>query len=272
MNSVTGSLAKMQISTGDPVEYRLPLTEAGIAMNPLLGERVEFRFGGDISCLHCGRRTKKSYSQGFCYPCFKKLPQCDLCIMSPDRCHYDAGTCRDPAWAQSFCFQPHVVYLANSTGLKVGITRRENLPGRWLDQGARQAIVVATTSTRQQCGLVERALKSHVTDRTDWRALVKGESPVLDMACEAAAMRTLMADAFRELQARFPGQLSWVDEPPHSFAFPVVDYAGKKQSLKLTPDTPVSGQLRGIKGQYLLLDTGVFNVRAHTSYRVEFIC
>ncbi len=119
---------------------------------------------------HCGASTRKSYGDGYCYPCFKTLARCDLCVVSPDRCHYAAGTCREPAWGEAFCMQPHVVYLANSAGAKVGITKPENLPGRWLDQGATQAVVIMRTHSRHQAGCVEAALARHVSDRTDWRA------------------------------------------------------------------------------------------------------
>jgi len=271
--SVSGALRKMRVRADDPVTYELDLGAASgqqniLKMNQLLGQRIEIQFDGEIRCLHCGRKTRKSYSQGYCYPCFKTLARCDLCIMSPDRCHFAQGTCREPGWAEKFCMQPHVVYLANSSGLKVGISRRENLPDRWLDQGARQASVIATTATRQQCGLVEHALKAFVSDRTNWRALIKEESPELDMKTEIARIRTQATNSFLKLQEQYPQQLDWVDEDEVSFKFPVLDYAGSKQSLKLNSEIPVAGILRGIKGQYLLLDTGVFNVRTHTSYRV----
>ncbi len=268
---VCGSLRKMRVNANDPVTYDLELGEDSVCMNTLLGKRLEIQFQGEIFCLHCNRKTRKSYSQGYCYPCFKKLAQCDLCIMSPDRCHFAQGTCRDPEWAQNFCMQPHVVYLANSSGLKVGISRRQNLPDRWLDQGARQAVVIATTATRQQCGLIELALKSFVSDRTNWRVLIKQESPLLDMKEEARKVCAQAADSVAELQRQFPQQLSLVDELPVTFNYPVLDYRGGKKSLKLESGQSVTGILQGIKGQYLLLDTGVFNVRAHTSYQVKLI-
>ena len=102
-----------------PVAYDLPLGDQSIALNPLLGKSIKLTYTGKISCVHCNRAIKKSYNQGYCYPCFITLAQCDLCIMKPETCHYDAGTCREPAWGEAFCIKPHIVYLANSSGIKV---------------------------------------------------------------------------------------------------------------------------------------------------------
>jgi hypothetical protein len=119
-----GQLRKMHTQLDNPVRYELPLTDRLIPLNPLIGKPIKFAYTGRIFCVHCGRQTKKSFSQGYCYPCFTKLAQCDMCIVKPETCHFEAGTCREPAWAAEFCFQPHIVYLANSSGIKVGITRQ----------------------------------------------------------------------------------------------------------------------------------------------------
>src|SRR5262245_51371459 len=119
-HGISGPLRKMRTQLSDqggvPVNYRLPVGDAEIALNDLIGTQVRLHFEGAITCLHCGRKTKKSFNQGFCYPCFQTLAQCDSCIVSPEKCHFDAGTCREPEWAQQHCMQPHIVYLANSSG------------------------------------------------------------------------------------------------------------------------------------------------------------
>ena len=135
-----GSLSKMAVRLGETAQYAFRLDEQEVPVNPLLGKRVRLEFLGAIHCTHCGRKTKKSFSQGYCYPCFTKLAQCDSCIVSPEKCHFDAGTCREPEWGERFCMTDHVVYLANSSGVKVGITRASQIPTRWLDQGASQAL------------------------------------------------------------------------------------------------------------------------------------
>ena len=140
VSSAAGAVKKLlgtleESANGATVNYQLPIGAQQLPLNELLGKTIRLQALGDIHCLHCARRTKKSYSQGYCYPCFTKLPQCDLCIMSPERCHYELGTCRDPAWGEQFCMTDHIVYLANSSGVKVGITRATQVPGRWIDQG-----------------------------------------------------------------------------------------------------------------------------------------
>ena len=67
-----------------------------------IGSTLRLEATGVIHCGHCGQPTKRSYSQGYCYSCFKRLARCDLCMMAPTRCHYDQGTCREPQWGSLF--------------------------------------------------------------------------------------------------------------------------------------------------------------------------
>jgi Protein of unknown function (DUF2797) len=265
----TGALRALRSQAATPVEYALDLDTTQIPLNELLGQRLVIAFDGTISCRHCGAVTRKSYGDGYCYPCFKTLARCDLCVVSPARCHYAAGTCREPDWGEAFCMQPHLVYLANSAGAKVGITKPENLPRRWLDQGATQALVIMHTATRHQAGCVEAVLARHVSDRTDWRALIGSDAQPVDLAHLATQLRQAAAVELAELERRFPTCLRWTDAPlTENFSYPVARYGSPARGLVLTVEQPVAGALLGIKGQYLLLDTGVFNVRRHTSYHV----
>ena len=240
-------------------------------LNPIIGSNIRISYAQGITCLHCGRVTKKSFSQGYCFPCFKKLPQCDLCIMSPDRCHYDQGTCRDPAWGESFCMQEHIVYLANSSGLKVGITRPSQIPTRWIDQGAMQAIPIMRVATRQQSGLVEAAFKKHVSDKTQWQQMLKADSTPRDLLEAKDALFELVKEDIEALQNQFGIQaLQVITKPaPVEIQFPVSQYPTKIKSLNLEKTPEVNGTLIGIKGQYLILDIGVINLRKYTSYEVE---
>ena len=240
-------------------------------LNPIIGSKISISYAQGITCLHCGRVTKKSFSQGYCFPCFKKLPQCDLCIMSPDRCHYDQGTCRDPAWGESFCMQEHIVYLANSSGLKVGITRPSQIPTRWIDQGAMQAIPIMRVATRQQSGLVEAAFKKHVSDKTQWQQMLKADSTPRDLLEAKDALFELVKEDIEALQNQFGIQaLQVITEPsPVEIQFPVSQYPIKIKSLNLEKTPEVNGTLIGIKVQYLILDIGVINLRKYTSYEVE---
>ncbi len=265
-----GALSKMGARLEQPVQYSLRLGEQDLDLNALLGQGVRLEYLGAIHCSHCGRKTKKSFSQGYCYPCFSKLAQCDTCIMSPERCHYAAGTCREPAWGEQFCMTEHVVYLANSSGAKVGITRATQVPTRWIDQGATQALPIMRVATRQQSGLVEDVLRSQVTDRTNWRAMLKGEAAPLDLPQLAGEIFEACHDGITTLQERFGLQaiqplsdLAVVD-----IAYPVLAYPAKVASFDLEKTPVVEGALQGIKGQYLIFDTGVINIRKFTAYQL----
>lgn len=265
-----GALSKMGTRLEQPVQYSLRLGEQDLDLNGLLGQGIRLEYLGAIHCSHCGRKTKKSFSQGYCYPCFSKLAQCDTCIMSPERCHYAAGTCREPAWGEQFCMTEHVVYLANSSGAKVGITRASQVPTRWIDQGATQALPIMRVATRQQSGLVEDVLRSQVTDRTNWRAMLKGEAAPLDLAQLAGEIFAACQDGITALQERFGLQAiqPLSDRALVQIAYPVLAYPAKVVSFDLEKNPVVEGTLQGIKGQYLIFDTGVINIRKFTAYQL----
>jgi hypothetical protein len=269
-----GSLSKMAVSLQAPVvQYSFRLDDTQVPVNPLIGQRLRLEYLGAIHCSHCGKRTKTSFSQGYCYPCMTKLAQCDVCIMAPEKCHYDAGTCREPSWGEQFCMTDHVVYLANSSGIKVGITRATQLPTRWLDQGASQALPIVRVATRQQSGLVEDLLRSQVPDRTNWRALLKGDAEELDLVAIREQVFDACADGLRELQGRFGLQAvqPLADAEVVQMKYPVEAYPSKIVSFNLDKDPVVEGTLLGIKGQYLIFDTGVINIRKYTAYQLAVL-
>ena len=154
-----GNILKMQSSLESPVQYQLPIGDELLPMNENIGKTIKLQYHSEINCIACGRKTKKSFGQGHCYPCFRSLASCDMCVMKPETCHYAEGTCREPEWGDTHCFIPHFVYLANSSGIKVGITRGTQVPTRWIDQGAVQAMPVMRVKTRQQSGFAEVILK-----------------------------------------------------------------------------------------------------------------
>ncbi|MBI6955800.1 MULTISPECIES: DUF2797 domain-containing protein [Pseudomonas] len=269
-----GSLSKMAVRLDAPVvQYSFRLDDTEVPVNPLIGQSIRLEYLGAIHCSHCGKRTKTSFSQGYCYPCMTKLAQCDVCIMAPERCHYDAGTCREPSWGEQFCMTDHVVYLANSSGIKVGITRATQLPTRWLDQGASQALPIMRVATRQQSGLVEDVLRSQVPDRTNWRALLKGDAEVLDLPAIREQIFDACADGIRGLQERFGLQAiqPLPDAEVVQMRYPVEAYPKKIVSFNLDKDPVVEGTLLGIKGQYLIFDTGVINIRKYTAYQLAVL-
>ena len=265
-----GSLSKMKAHLDAPVQYAFRLGDEEVPVNPLVGKHLRLEYLGAIHCSHCGRRTKTSFSQGYCYPCMQKLAQCDICIMSPEKCHYDAGTCREPSWGEQFCMADHVVYLANSSGVKVGITRASQVPTRWIDQGATQALPILRVATRQQSGFVEDLLRSQVADKTNWRALLKGDAAPVDLIAIREQLFAACAAGITELQQRFGLQAV----QPLSAAevleirYPIEAYPAKITSFNLDKQPLAEGTLLGIKGQYLMFDTGVINIRKYTAYQL----
>lgn len=265
-----GPIRKMNAAPGDPgipgspVRYRLPVGDGAVAMNPLLGRQVRFRYTGRIFCIHCGKATRTSFSQGYCFSCMQSLAQCDLCIVRPETCHHHLGTCREPAWGEAHCFIDHTVYLANSSGLKVGITRSHQMKTRWMDQGAIQALPIVRVKNRRDSGLVETALAQVVPDKTNWRLMLKGDGDRVDLK----ARRDALFDHLARLGSELPGEKLFEEEV--HFSYPVIRYPEKAVSLNLDKVPEVRGELLGVKGQYLILDAGVINMRKYAGYEMEW--
>jgi hypothetical protein len=266
-----GAVRKMKTELSGPVSYTMLLGEHQVPMNHYLGKSLQLEFQGAINCIHCDRKTNKSFNQGYCYPCFKRLAQCDSCIVSPEKCHYAAGTCREPQWGEEHCMIDHYVYLANTSGIKVGITRGSQVPTRWMDQGATQARPIFRVSSRLASGLVEMTFKAHIADKTNWQAMLKGDAEVVDL--EAVRCR-LMSECAEELNTLVQTHgLQAITELPNEtdvhISYPVLEYPTKVKSLNLDKTPIIGGTLIGIKGQYLMFDTGVINMRKYGGYNVS---
>ena len=267
-----GPIAKMTALLGKEgdVQYQLPIGNESLPLNDVIGRQLTLTFHDKITCSHCGKKTKKSYSQGFCFPCMQKLAKCDMCIMKPETCHFDQGTCREPEWGEANCMIKHYVYLANTSGLKVGITRHTQIPTRWIDQGATQALPIFAVNTRLQSGLVEVELAKHIADKTNWRAMLKGSGETVDLRAKAKELLPLINEAITELRAKFGDDaIEILDENVVDLSFPVTEYLTKISSFNFDKTPQVSGVLKGIKGQYLIFENGVINMRKFTSYHVS---
>jgi hypothetical protein len=259
---IKGILSKMRFLEGDPINYHLTLGEVQFDLTSKIGGQLKLNYTGQIFCINCKKKTKKSYSQGYCYPCTLKLAECDLCILKPETCHFDKGTCREPEWAEKHCMQPHIVYLANSSGIKVGITRKSQMPTRWIDQGAFEALPILEVKNRKTSGLIEVLFKKHISDKTDWRKMLKGHPEQVDLL-------QLRNDLFEKLKEELKDfEYKIIDSKVHAFHYPVIKYPEKVNSLGLDKTSEINSKLIGIKGQYLIFEDGVFNVRAHTGYEV----
>ena len=246
--------------------YQLEVGSDKIDLNDYIGHGISLSYQHNLQCVACAKSVRKTYAGGHCYDCFTTLARCDLCVMSPDRCHFHLGTCRQPDWGESFCMQPHSVYLANTSGPKIGITRAGRERRRWLDQGATEALRIASVPTRRAAGVVEAHFKRTLNDRTDWRKLVSGTGVGVDLLELASQLRRDL-DSLESIQADIlPAQeqaeLSWsIDAQLTEIRYPVNQYS-PAQRLVLSVQNPfIRDNLQGIIGQYLLLSHGVINLR-----------
>lgn len=274
MTKFAGMLKKMRVKLTDPVDYWLRIGEHDVYLNELLDKRIHLHFIGEIHCIQCGRKTNKSFQQGHCFPCMRRINECDNCMLHPERCHVEEGTCPKDDWAHAQCYQSHIVYLANTSGLKIGITRETQVPTRWIDQGAVNALPIIRVQNRRQAGLVEVAFKKFVYDKTNWRAMLKNDITKIDLNAERARLFLEAEDALTAVCEQYgTGTIEVLDAPEIvSLNFPVIEYPTKVSSLSFDKTPEISGVLRGIKGQYLLLDNGVLNIRKFGGYLTEFDC
>ena len=258
----------MHSSLTSPVRYELELSGQTVLLNDAIGKQIKIEYLQQIECIHCGRLTRKSFNQGYCYPCFSSLAQCDICIVSPEKCHFHLGTCREPEWGQSYCMRPHIIYLSNTSGIKVGITRETQIPTRWIDQGAIQALPILRVSKRYHAGLIETAFKKHVSDRTNWRNMLKNEVTEVDLY---DVFQDLWPKVEAELDTELLADLEHIAKPEAAVKidFPALNYPVKVTSFNLDKLPTVEGRLEAIKGQYLILDNGVINIRKYGGYLVS---
>jgi len=252
-----GIIKDLCANLGDGVVlYSLQLGEQLIPLNPLIGSQITVTFEGEKRCVHCNRKSNKLFNSGYCWPCFQNLAQNDMCQVKPHLCHYE--TCREQAWGDTHCMIPTYVYLAKSSDIKVGITR--NVPGRWMDQGAVEAVPIALVPTRKMAGELELFLSQHMPDKTNWRKMLKGE-----------VVETSLLEAREKVLGMIPEEFRGYllsGEQLRTFQYPVNEYPEKVASHDLEKG-PAEGKLLGIKGSYLILNTGVLNVPKFTGFSVS---
>ncbi len=263
---ITGNLQKMHTELHENVIYNLNLGGVSISMNDLIGRRVKIEYLQQINCIRCGQITKTSFAQGYCYPCFISAPETEDCVLRPELCTAHNGIARDMAYAKGHCLIDHFVYLAESGGLKVGVTRHTQVPVRWIDQGAKRAIRVARTPNRYLAGSIEVALKNHFRDKTNWRHMLtnKNNDDISLVEEKARALEVLHPDFHK---------YACEDDEVISIDYPVSLYPLKVKSINFDKITEISEQLAGIRGQYLIFTGGsVLNIRKHGGYLVRLNC
>lgn len=257
----TATLEKMQTEFGNPIDYYLVFQDNFIHFNQLLNSTIRLTFKG-YQCLNCGQ-PKKIFRQGFCYDCFMSSPAVGDWIMKPELSTAHLGVeDRDLGYEAKVQLQPHITYLALSSEVKVGVTRITQVPIRWIDQGAVQAVPIVEVPNRYLAGITEVALKDYFTDKTSWQKMLKNEIAHADLLAERLKIKNVLPVEVKDF---------FIDEPKvYELNYPVLRYPTKVTSLNLDKTPEYSGKLVGIKGQYLLFEDGtVFNVRSYEGYVVE---
>ena len=266
---IEGNILKMQVKLNqnkkENVQYHLPIGDSLLHMNPLIGEKIKIEFKGRINDIHNGDLIKKSYGQGHSYKSFISLPQCDLCIVQPEKCHFDKGTCRDPNWGEKNCFVPHYIYLAISGNTKIGITRSTQVPTRWIDQGASYATPILQVKNRKISGEIEIELAKSFSDKTNWRKMLLNEVVWEDLTLRREQIYNDFAEIFDYFEAEE------IEEEITHINYPVLEYPKKIFSFNLEKNPLIEGSLMGIKGQYLIFDNGVINLRKYQGYYLSLI-
>ena len=257
-------LHKMKTILNDKVQYSLVKDSEEIILNDLLGQKISLSFNGKVQCASCKTFPKKLFAQGFCYDCFMNAPQAADWIIHPEKSKAHLGIeDRDLDYEKSVQLKPHFVYLAVASALKVGVTRETQIPTRWIDQGASYAIRLAETPHRQLAGEIEVALKSHFTDKTNWRRMLKNEIADFDLEEEKWNIEELLPSDLAQYMSE--------DDTIVEIDYPVLEFPQKVKSVGFDKIPHIEGTLLGIKGQYLLLDDDrVLNIRKHEGYFVDF--
>jgi hypothetical protein len=258
-----GIIRKMNTLINDIVEYHLPLGSENIFMNELLGKTVKFEYLNEIYCIKCGRKTKKSFAQGYCYPCYVNAPETEECVLNPELCRAHEGIARDLEYAKQHCLINHIVYMAESGGLKIGVTRSTQLITRWIDQGATKVIKIAITPNRYLAGLIEVTLKNFYSDKTNWKKMLMNK---VDTDVDLTEEKN---QAIHALSTQFQSYITDDDEII-VIKYPVLHYPEKVTSVNFEKNKTIEGKLSGIKGQYLIFSEGnVLNIRKHGGYLIN---
>ena len=258
----------MSAELGDVVQYTLPLYDVlkeneWLPMNGLIGKIISIKFNGTINCVVTGKRIKKAYGEGMSYDSFISSPLAVESIIRPELCQAHLGIgLRDLEWEVERHVKPHCVYLSLTSGIKVGVTRKTQIPTRWIDQGAIKAVVLAETPYRQASGLIEVALKEYVSDRTNWRNMLKNAlTNTTSLEDEKLRLKQLIPDELRQFYSD--------DDSVTTIHYPVTRYPETVKSIKLDKFPEIEKKLAGIKGQYLIFDDNtVMNLRSHAGYHV----
>ncbi len=257
-----GVLKKMMTSNENTIQYYLDMEDDFLNINQLLDREIQLSFI-KYECLSC-HKDKPIYRQGFCKNCFFEAPNAGEWIINPEKSTAHLGIeDRDLEYEKKMQLMPHIVYLANSSDVKVGVTRKSQVPTRWIDQGAHEAIEIVEVPNRYLAGITEVALKDYVSDKTNWRKMLTNDITDVDLVAKKEELSKYIPDEAKEYYLK-------ENTTELKLNFPVNKYPEKVKSLNLVKAQKFKGILKGIKGQYLIFDDStVFNVRANEGLVVE---
>ncbi len=259
---IEGNILKMKTRNNPVVDYYLPVNREEVYMNQLIGTTIKISYLNKINCIKCGKVTKTSFAQGYCFSCYQTAPETEECVLRPELCRAHEGIARDMEFAKKHCLIDHFVYLAVTGGLKVGVTRNTQIPTRWIDQGATLAIRLANTPNRYIAGLIEVALKEIYADKTNWRNMLQDKRVEVDLLEEKGRSEEMLP---YDLRRYISG-----DDEITGINYPVTRYPLKVKSLTFDKIPSYEGELAGIKGQYLIFADGtVINIRKHNGYSIR---
>ena len=259
MFKYSGQIVKMKTNFDTPIEYSLPIGNQIIGLNNFIGHEITINFKGSIYCIACNKQIKKTFMQGFCYPCFINSPYTSECILKPHLCQAHDGIARDMGWAKEHCLDVHYVYLALTSNLKVGVTRFNQIPTRWIDQGAHFAIKFAKTPNRYLAGLIELEISQYISDRTQWRKMILGQYDELDLNKKKNDLQKYLSNNLKKYYLN--------NEDMIDLKYPIIKNLEKIKSFNIEKFKTIKKNLIGIKGQYLMFDDNhVLNVRKYTGY------
>ena len=263
MSQYYGQISKLITELTNPISYKLPIGNNTIDMNKLINKDISLSFDGEIRCIACDNKIKKTFMQGYCYPCFISSPQTSECILKPELCRAHEGEARDMKWSEKYCLTDQYIYLALTSNLKVGVTRHTQIPTRWIDQGAHKTIIFAKTPNRYLAGMIEKEVSQHISDKTYWRRMLLGEYPNLNLVEEKNKLSKIVSLEYQ--------QHITDDKNITELNYPVSIKPEKIKSLNFDKTPEITGKLCGIKGQYLFFENDyVLNIRKFTGYFINY--
>ncbi len=253
----------MQSEIDKPVKYFLSVGDDDVYLNPIIGGKITIKYHGQINCISCGDETEKSFHQGYCYSCFISVPQTDEGVLKPEKDKSHLGISRDMQWAKENALIDHIVYLALTSDLKVGVTRHTQIPERWIDQGAIKAVRLAKTPYRQMAGLIEVELKKHLSDKTNWSKMLKARHSTIKLDEEKKKYIELIPEEYKKYVS--------LDNRVVSIQYPFNPEISNFTSVLMEKQNEITGTLAGIKGQYMIFNSGqTINIRRHNGYLISF--